>query len=252
MCTKSRPTRRAESAGFTLIELLVVISIIALLIGILLPALGAARETGRKIACASNVRQETLAVLAYASDNRDHFPLAASYAPELGLVAGRDMPDDPFIHHILIPYIGGDKGTGEYTRTFRCPSREALGGVPTFPELTDEIHTHYRYNWGAAYYRLTVREKMLPAPQIESLKTGDVTNATEALLLYDTAFRDWAEDDFPHVGGGGRAINNSYVDGHGGTVGYDDYAEQTARFTSFNAAWANPFFQTGWPYPPLP
>ncbi|WP_432799494.1 prepilin-type N-terminal cleavage/methylation domain-containing protein [Poriferisphaera sp. WC338] len=67
-----RPT--SQRGAFTLIELLVVISIIALLIGILLPALSAARNTARTISCASNMRQVTTALLIYATDNRDSFP----------------------------------------------------------------------------------------------------------------------------------------------------------------------------------
>lgn len=51
-----RMRRRAHHSGFTLIELLVVISIIALLIGILLPVLGQVREAGRQIKCAGNLR----------------------------------------------------------------------------------------------------------------------------------------------------------------------------------------------------
>lgn len=72
MTRTSIATRRAHVlSGFTLIELLVVIAIIALLVGLLLPALGKARESARQVVCASNQKQMVTAANHYASDNKD-------------------------------------------------------------------------------------------------------------------------------------------------------------------------------------
>ncbi|MEO1584348.1 MAG: prepilin-type N-terminal cleavage/methylation domain-containing protein [Planctomycetota bacterium] len=65
---------RTRRAGFTLIELLVVISIIALLIGILLPTLAKARRSSQRVADASNQRQIGLAANFYAEDNDQYVP----------------------------------------------------------------------------------------------------------------------------------------------------------------------------------
>ena len=64
----------AQRRAFTLIELLVVIAIIGMLAAVLLPALARGKESGRRAACASNLRQLSLASALYANDHEDRLP----------------------------------------------------------------------------------------------------------------------------------------------------------------------------------
>jgi prepilin-type N-terminal cleavage/methylation domain-containing protein len=70
--------KRQPLHGFTLVELLVVISIIALLVSILMPALGRAREQAKRVVCISHSRQWAIALGMYSSDNEGNYPTRRS------------------------------------------------------------------------------------------------------------------------------------------------------------------------------
>src|SRR5439155_20354509 len=68
----------SKRRGFTLVELLVVIGIIAVLVGILLPALGRARESAQRSVCLNNLRQLGNMLRMYANENKDQVPLGCT------------------------------------------------------------------------------------------------------------------------------------------------------------------------------
>ena len=87
-CLPTPNSSRHRRAGFTLIELLVVISIIALLIALLLPALARAKILALQIECASNMRQVGIAMSEYANEYRGKYPMANTGDWPFGTFAG--------------------------------------------------------------------------------------------------------------------------------------------------------------------
>jgi prepilin-type processing-associated H-X9-DG protein/prepilin-type N-terminal cleavage/methylation domain-containing protein len=103
--------RDEETKALTLIELLVVISVIALLMAILMPGLGAARSGGRALACKSNLRQLVIANIGYATEDDGYYvPAASDMWDNAGLHRWhgvRDTLDEPFdpLRGPLIGYL---------------------------------------------------------------------------------------------------------------------------------------------------
>lgn len=115
-----------KTAAFTLIELLVVISIIALLIGILLPALGAARDAGRDLKCLANERQMGIALHAYAAEENQFLPLTFT-----------EVDDNTDWSVLMSAFLGGNSNNtysevtdfdAEKTDVVLCPQATVDGG----------------------------------------------------------------------------------------------------------------------------
>jgi prepilin-type N-terminal cleavage/methylation domain-containing protein/prepilin-type processing-associated H-X9-DG protein len=141
----SSPLEGVRSRGFTLIELLVVISITALLVAILLPALGAARTEAVKIQCMSGLRQQGIAVTQYTFDDEaSAFPYTPRFYHYYGIM--------------IAGYLGGKEYRGVYnSAVYRREADQVkfVGNlVPTLhcPEPTHRIHNNsysagsYQYN----------------------------------------------------------------------------------------------------------
>jgi prepilin-type N-terminal cleavage/methylation domain-containing protein len=118
--------------AFTLVELLVVIAIIGLLIGLLLPAINAARESGRRMQCASNMRQVGAALHQYYTLHDGQFFL---HHPFLADVASNTGDSNSFAEIYwedkLLPFIEGKESDAALSKAgqvlgiefvYRCPS----------------------------------------------------------------------------------------------------------------------------------
>lgn len=145
-----RTQSRSDPRAFTLIELLVVISIIAILVGILLPALSAARESARSVQCMSRLRQLMTATLTYTIDHKNELVPEGVLDKSTGTVrewcwaidfSVTTPAEEAFQYGLLADYLPGPTviaGCPSWTTPEQVSSAATLGFEP--------ISVHYGYN----------------------------------------------------------------------------------------------------------
>ncbi|MEQ9617474.1 MAG: type II secretion system protein [Phycisphaerales bacterium] len=139
-----------RSPGFTMIELLVTIAVVAILVSILLPALGGARDSARTVRCASNLRQLAIAWRVYANDYDDWaMPLAYTSFEDVGTGdsifwwggAGNVSGDVVYGDGFLSPYLSDSLREAS---VYQCPSQPEGSYVPQ--GSSGRVTTTYGYN----------------------------------------------------------------------------------------------------------
>lgn len=207
-------------------EILVVVSTTAVLLGVLLPSLGAARRQARRTLCLSNLRQMVLAAQSYAGRNDEHYPLAyytarsddTRYYFAWDFTTWKDWSDSPETPHVEPGLLWAGQTTGEIQQ---CPSFK--GPHRWF----DDPYTGYNYN--TSYIGLN--ETIWPR---NSARTTDVQSPAATALFGDGEYTDGAnkfmrapfsnprdaslDESFRHAGAQGyrhlQQTNVAFCDGH--------------------------------------
>ncbi len=168
------PTKRCQSSGgFTLVELLVVVVIIALLVGLSVPAISRVLESGKATASVSNLRQLAAANLAYAADNDGAFCPAQSTDNRIRWHGRKALGSDRFdpTEGFLSPYLG--------------ESRQ-VSACPLFVEHIDDSSSFELgaggYGYNSAYIGGTYLNGFKPA------RISQIKYASTTVMFATTAF----------------------------------------------------------------
>jgi len=136
-----------KRSGFTLIELLVVISIIALLVALLLPALGRARDLAQIVHCASNQRQLHLALILWATDNEEDLPPGTGYGVNVSVIAHRGLRRSGDFFDVLVPEYVAPRDL------WYCPAGPVTPDSPRFPGFpAGPTNSYWSFYEGPGHY----------------------------------------------------------------------------------------------------
>jgi prepilin-type N-terminal cleavage/methylation domain-containing protein len=218
------PARRRHPApcpaGFTLIELLVVIAIIAILAGMLLPALSKAKAKASQTYCLNSQKQIGLAVNMYIPDYRDRIPLCKNWGK--AWKGDHDLrPDDLWMPELLQPYIGTNTVKPKTTKRsehkptsgiFACPSglKARIPAGEPGASFTREFffdNDGVTYVWNHIYLTRDGSSYEVKKP-VSGRSANDIPIPTKACLVWEIPY--WNYRYMPHSQG----INIVCADGH--------------------------------------
>jgi prepilin-type N-terminal cleavage/methylation domain-containing protein len=219
--------RRCFGPAFTLIELLIVIAIIAILAGLLLPALGRAKVMAQAVRCAGNLKQIGIAFRLYVDDHRETYPVHDGWA-----AVGGQRPTNPFTAGYAEQYGSSvratDRPLNRYAgavEVFRCPADrgDAYYGSESVKNCFDRYGNSYLVEWAIDAFgvkHVTGDVKAAPGtPEATPIKDSEVTRRPSTKILMG----DWpwhanrdinAPNSLWHNSKGKRFENMLFGDGH--------------------------------------
>lgn len=240
-------SRMKRASGFTLIELLVVVAIIAILMAILMPSLGKARQQAKLVACAANLRGMMMGTSVYSNENSGTAPGSFS-GQELSLVIGSTFGTTGVAPQ---PHTSGSieyelfVTMGTPAKTFFCPSA-VDGGQPrkTPEQFASELDPR---NGTGVYSYCGYAARRDDTAQVWSITYYRLSTMNRSAYIADIYAGSYVKSAHPNLPDGSMPGMNI---GNGGyNVAYTDSSVQFNKINSdesLNIVWPN--FQRFWTF----